>query len=163
MEFKCITLAKIRRPHGLKGALVTEIYNHEKLAQVFEKQLPVSVNFYDHRERRIKSIDVEIEHIFGVVKNVCRMKFVGYDDVSQLEEFRNVFLEIENTENEFCLEDLVGMDLYYQNQFISKITAIHDFGAGIVVDTEKEMFTLDSLDLENIANGRVQLKPADSE
>jgi len=162
MEFRNITLAKIRRPHGLHGAVVVQILDAERFGKIAEKISEngekIFVELYDKISRQNRRVDLKIRRIFGKVNDVCRLEFDGFSSVDEVQDFRNVFLEQEVDSDEFCLEDLVGFKLYDGERFLAKITAIHDFGAGLVVDSEKEMYSLADLDLESVKDGKVWMK-----
>jgi len=134
---KYISVAKIRRPHSLHGAVI---------AQVLKKKE------FDENLNNIFYID-----LIGYVGSVCRIKFKDFDGIDSVEEFRNVFLNIGVSDDTFVLEDIIGMQVFDGKMYMGTISSVNDFGAGIVIDTENEMFSINELDLENMSRGVIKL------
>ena len=147
-----IKIAKIRKPHGLKGAVNVELI-HSNAAILLEK----SKIFIYHENQEIQ---LNLAKSFAHVGNLCKLQFAEYCNADQINHLRNVFLYAVDFSDNFYVEDLIGVQIISSNgKKIAKIIELHDFGAGLVFDTDKsDMFLLDQLDLESISNGTIKLK-----
>lgn len=145
-------VGRIRRTHALDGAvvvqLVTETYYDaiELLKNAFEAKKNVIV---DEKE-------LIIERLFGHVKDVCRVQFAGYD-INEAKTICNEYIEAQY--DGFDYDRLIGLPIKDSNgKLIAKISSIHNFGAGIVCDTNKDMFLFDELNLVDVRKGVLYLK-----
>jgi len=146
---KYISVAKIRRPHSLHGAVIAQVLK--------KKEFDENLNNIFYIDLMGEIIEMKIEKIFGYVGSVCRIKFKDFDGIDSVEEFRNVFLNIGVSDDTFVLEDIIGMQVFDGKMYMGTISSVNDFGAGIVIDTENEMFSINELDLENMSRGVIKL------
>jgi len=140
-------IARIRRPHGLDGAVVAQV---------------VTDTFYDAHEIlkgnttvMIEDVEYEVERLFGIVKDVFRIKLVG-QTVDTAKELAGKWIAAEY--KGFDYDRLVSLPIKQNDKTLAKITGIYDFGAGIVVDTNKDMYSILQLDLRDVGKGVVYLK-----
>lgn len=117
-----ICIGKVVNTHSLKGDLKVQVYSNnidrfENLDIVyFDKELK---NFY------------EIERV-KYHKNNVLLKLKGFDDINDVEKFKNNFIYIDKyeqgielEEDEYYIEDLIGMQVFDENKGnIGKITDV---------------------------------------
>ena len=145
---KSYAIAKIRKHHGLKGALKTEFLYSNSLELFKSRELFLDL------EGGLKKIDVE--KTFGHVKNLFNLTLKDHS-FEDIKDIRNIEIVVFSKEDEFCVQDLLNMYVEQDGDFF-QIDEIHDFGAGIVLDVEGIMVSIDEIDLDSMHDDVVQAK-----
>ncbi len=136
--FKLAQVIKIRKAHGLHGVLSCEL-------------LP-AVSYYGFNVHNMTDQDLffkdntklEIEKIFGIVKNTFKMKLKNLNSIEEASEFAGQKVFIKKEEDFLILEEIIGRKVKKGSEFLT-ITGIYDFNAGIVLDTEEDMILLEEV------------------
>lgn len=143
-------VAFIRRTHGLDGAVVVQV-----VTDVFYDAFELLRNSQLYIGEEL----MQIERIFGQVKDIARIKFAGYT-IDTAKKLCSQWIEADY--EGFDYDRLIGVPIKYDDsadsKVVAKITAIYNFGAGIICDTTNDMFALDDLDLKDARKGVVYLK-----
>lgn len=144
------SVGKIRRLHGLDGAVVVAIFadSYIDTYEIFNNLKQGDYVFLDGQK-------LQIERIFGFTKNICRIKFVGYD-MSDAKNLCGEYLQVEF--NGFDYDQLIGLPIYINDRIYARISAIYNFGGGIVCDTNKDMVAVSELDLSHLDSGKIYYK-----
>lgn len=151
---KYCTIAKIRRPHALNGAMLADSYL-ENLDDVFSmEEIYIDLNG--------EFLKIQISSVFGFSNNKFRFLAKEIDSKESASRFNNCFLKVPfekmpKLSSELYLEQLIGLQIKSHNRVLGEIKAIHDFGAGKIVETKSDMFPIQNLNLENIEKGYVNL------
>lgn len=102
----------ITKPHGLKGEV--KVFPTTDDAKRFKKLKKCII--------RTKKGDIEAEKkSCKFFKNLVILSFVGYDDINEVEAFRNcdIYVSREDAvpleEGEFYISDVIGSDVYEDN------------------------------------------------
>ena len=121
LDSKKILIAKIQAHQGLKGWL--KIYSYSETPEKFSKY---SYFFISNEENNYIQLKVE-KIIFD--KNI-KIKFENYNSREELEKYIGKYLYIENDqldeleENQFYWEELIGLEVYLEND--NKIGIVSD-------------------------------------
>ncbi len=145
--FRKNKVLKLRKPHGVKGYMLADFYIDDPSSLIGKTLLA-------------KDIDMTfvIDDIFGVSGDVVRVKIKGFDSPEAFSNIRNVDLYVVEYDNSFFLEDLIGAKIIYHSKFVGYITDIHDFGAGLVFDTDFDrMLSVSEVDINSFKDGSVNL------
>ena len=136
MEY--IAIAKITNTHGIKGALKVKTDSDFKVSR-YQKgnelyiafkgnYIPVIVEGYFEK----KGFDIVTFEEFNAVEDVEKYKgctlFVSDEDREPLPE------------DEFYFSDLIGLEVYFKDGFVGKVSDVRDFpqSAMLVITTDKE-------------------------
>ena len=138
-----IKLGKILSSHGVKGLFVIEIYNDNG-------------NFFERYRDKIyiKNSKVNLEKKFKKGKNyVCgSISFNSANDVSKfLGEYIwiNEYELVKPKKNEFYHRDLLDCQVInFDSEVIGIVKAIHNFGAGDLLELENYQFMIRLYDIE---------------
>jgi 16S rRNA processing protein RimM len=120
-DSKKILIAKIQAHQGLKGWL--KIYSYSETSEKFSKY---SYFFISNEENNY--IQLKVEKII-LDKNI-KIKFENYNSREELEKYIGKYLYIENDqldeleENQFYWEELIGLEVYLEND--NKIGIVSD-------------------------------------
>lgn len=102
----------ITKPHGLKGEV--KVFPTTDDAKRFKKLKKCII--------RTKKGDIEAEKkSCKFFKNLVILSFVGYDDINEVEAFRNcdIYVSREDAvpleEGEYYISDVIGCDVYEEN------------------------------------------------
>lgn len=145
-------IAKIRKAHGLHGAVVIEFFDQSYVDGLGYLQGVMNSN----GQISIDGKQFSIERIFGIVNNLCRIQFVGCD-MNAVKDLCGKFIQVEY--DGFDYDELIGCKVKDSSgKIIATISRIHNFGAGMICDTDKDMILFDDLDLKNLKNKIVYLK-----
>ena len=131
---KRILIAKITTAHGVKG-LVKLQYFGEDVNDV-EAYNPFYISQTDNKTLTL--------HIKNAIKNAYVAEVEGITDRNQAEELRGTQLYIDESniatpdDGEYLQKDLIGCDIYENNQKIGTIIAVDNFGAGDLLDIKPE-------------------------
>lgn len=130
---KVIEIAKILKPQGIRGEVkamplsnVLAVFNSLKSCLVGDKML-------------------EIEHL-NIRQGFLYIKFVGVNTRNDAETLRNKFIRVEKEllenskdEDEFLIDDLIGMVLYDdEGSLVGQIVDVENYGACDIFVIEKE-------------------------
>ena len=127
---KRIYLGKIVGSHGFKGLFKVKFYNDEYLSLKKFKN-----NFF------IDNIEINLVKKFTKGKLViCKSeKIQSKDELSDIIG-KEIWINescLENNLNEYFHKDLIGSKVYKKkNDFLGKVIAIHNFGAGDVLELD---------------------------
>lgn len=136
-----ISIARIARPHGIRGEVVADIMTDfpDRFADL-EEVLAV------RGKELIGSLTVENARFHH---GRILLKFVGYDDPDKADELRGVSLVIspdelvELPEDEYFIFDLVGCEVFtLDQQLIGVVIKVEDFGAApllVIKQDEREI------------------------
>ncbi len=132
-------IGQILKPHGLKGFLKIFLYSND----------------FDYKFVTVNDVKLEIESIKTNPKPI--IKFFNYDSIESVNSLIKAYIHIEKEElpnNEIYWDDLVGMQILSPDgEKISKVLQVHDFGAGLVLDTDLDHMIawsqISKLDKEN--------------
>lgn len=125
-----VLLARIGAAHGINGQVRIKSFTHDPLALADYKML-----YNAHGEEvKIKSLRPQ--------KDMLVAKIAGIDSREQAQTLNGAELFVERDqlpddldEDEFYLEDLIGLDIYdLEEQNIGKVHALHNFGAGDLIE-----------------------------
>jgi len=142
---KFCTIAKIRRPHGIAGAMLVEFYLEDMNS--LSQYKPIFIKKFDEK------IEINIKEIFGKCKNSYRIIADEIKSKEDAAQFRNceIITEYKNMPEGIYLEQLVGFKVEKNKKIIGTIFAIHNFGAGYVAETEHEdMILIEDLAIEDL-------------
>ena len=120
----------ITKPHGLKGEV--KVFPTTDDAKRFKKLKKCII--------RTKKGDIEAEKkSCKFFKNLVILSFVGYDDINEVEAFRNcdIYVSREDAipleEGEYYISDVIGSDVYEDNDnHLGTITDVLQTGANDV-------------------------------
>ncbi len=120
----------ITKPHGLKGEV--KVFPTTDDAKRFKKLKKCII--------RTKKGDIEVEKkSCKFFKNLVILSFVGYDDINEVEAFRNcdIYVSREDAvpleEGEYYISDVIGSDVYEDNDnHLGTITDVLQTGANDV-------------------------------
>jgi hypothetical protein len=145
-------VAFIHRTHGLDGAVFISIPQYSCID---------SVELLKNAQKNNEPVFIDdeqffIERLFGCVKInktvKYRIKFVDCDFYSA-KQLCNKVLSIEYKGLDY--DALIGVVIVEDNRRIAQIEAVYDFGAGIVCDTNVDMYSINDLDLSTLEQGFV--------
>ncbi|MBF97312.1 MAG: Ribosome maturation factor RimM [Alphaproteobacteria bacterium MarineAlpha9_Bin4] len=132
MTKKKIYIGKIVGTHGVKGLFKVELYNKDFL----------NFKFYKNKTF-IGCTQINFEKKFTKGKlTICKSdKFNSIEDLASLigKQFWIDEANLKkNNQNDFFHKDLMGCKVYNNKaEFLGKVVAIHNFGAGDLLELEK--------------------------
>lgn len=145
-----IPAGKVSSTHGVKGQV--KIYSYLESPENFKK--------YDIYDKDGNHVALEVSF---VRKNQVICSLENIENKEEAEQIIGKELFIlrsdlpETEEGEFYYSDLVGMDVVEQdkNSFIGKVIAVHNFGAGDILEIKSEsgkneMFSFNEQNFPNI-------------
>ena len=132
MTKKKIYLGKIVAPHGLRGLFKVEFYNNN-----FSNIKTYKNKIY------IDCLQINLEKKFSKGKlTVCKSEM--YNSREDLNSFigKELWIDEANLEkdeqNSYFHKDLIGCKVYNKNnEFLGKVIAVHNFGAGDLLELGK--------------------------
>jgi 16S rRNA processing protein RimM len=158
-----ILLAKIGAPHGVRGEVRVKSFATD----------PTALGSYG----TLSAQDGRLFHIERLrpAKDMLIVKFRGVDDRDAAAALNGTSLYVERgalpapDEDEFYHADLIGLPAYREDgEPLGTIVAIHDFGAGDILDIAPQQgppllvpFTREAVPVVDIAAGRVVVSPPD--
>ena len=120
-----IEIGTIVNTFGLKGEL--KVLPKTNCEQYFKNLKTFEIS---------KNSDIfECEKISAKQDKFLRLKIKGFDDINQVEKFKNKSILVETNqkpelaENEYLVEDLIGCELYQNSTFVAKLVDVENFGA----------------------------------
>lgn len=123
-------IGQISNTHGLKGELKVRPYTES--AKRFEKIEKVLIKKDD------KNFDEYIIETVRYQKDIVLLKLKGVDDIEQAERLKGQNLSIpredakELEENEFFIADLIGCNVYAQDEKVGELIDVFTAGASDV-------------------------------
>lgn len=129
MQTNKIIVAKIVSAHGIRGFVKIRSFS-----QPPEAILDFQLELEDHQPIKLKKQ--------GLCKDgiICSIKNVQDRNQAELLAGMNIFTLREDLpqidEEEFYIADLVGCDIFEKGSQIGKIIAVHNFGAGDVIEVQ---------------------------
>ena len=132
MTRKKVYLGKVLTPHGVKGFFKVQFYNNDFL----------NLEAYENKVY-IDNFKINLEKKFSKGKfAICESK--NHNSREKLKDLigKELWIDevnLKNTnENEYFHKDLLGCKVYDKsNNIIGEVTAIHNFGAGDLLDLGK--------------------------
>ncbi len=134
-----VIIGKIVNTHGLKGTLKVKSFTDFK-----EQRYSKGTTLYIAFERNYIPVTIESHR---EVKTLDYIKFIEFSDINLVEKFKGSDLVIEKAlihelddEDEFYFNELIGMDVYNEDNLIGKCTDIRDYPQGevLVVKTKSK-------------------------
>ncbi len=132
MEY--IKIGVIANTHGLKGELKVKSFTD---FDRFEKGNSVYIKFNN------EYLKVEVKS-HRVHKGLDMVVFSGYEDINKVELYKGseVYLHVEDRheleEDEFYYDELIGLEVYYNDELIGKVTNIIDVPQGEILSVERK-------------------------
>ena len=118
-------IGKIVNTFGLKGEL--KVLAEDRQYQNFDNLKEFFIDGFDEK--------FSVEKIVVKKDQFVRIKINGYDDINQVEKFKNhkIFIAEEQKQDleygEFLVEDLIGCKLYNNKDCIGTLVDVENFGA----------------------------------
>ena len=130
-----ILIAKITSAHGIQGDVKMAIYADDPFEieemRVFDKNnqaFKVKIKS-GGSVKKTKSDDYIVVAKIDLIKDRNdAQRLSGTELYANRDDFKKL------EEDEFFITDLVGLDVYLQDELIGKILDIHDFGSGTVIE-----------------------------
>jgi 16S rRNA processing protein RimM len=129
---KRVAIAKIIAAHGIKGWVKLRVLSGDA---TFVK---TQVKFWlSESEHDLQCLTVRF---CGVQKDVLLMAIDGVNDRTAAEALKGHILFADQAalpppdDNEYYIDSLIGLKIMWQNQHTGRITAVHNFGAGDLLD-----------------------------
>lgn len=146
MDFVCI--GKIVKSHGVRGAIKIESYTQNPVSLADYKPLflfsnlpnaSVSSKNHSSDNRPCESDAVKVEIISCKDKFlICKMPHITNRNDAELSKGKKIYTlkqslpELED-EDDFYIEDLIGIDLQVNGEKIGIVEDVKDFGAGSIL------------------------------
>ncbi|MDR0449453.1 MAG: ribosome maturation factor RimM [Rickettsiales bacterium] len=118
-----ILIARITSPHGLKGEVRGQFFTDS--FESFEKLAAGNI-----KSVRQSGHDTFIATIDGAADRTAAEAAVGTEIFAGREAFGATKPGV------YYISDLIGMDVYRGKEFLGKIAAVHNFGAGDIIEIE---------------------------
>lgn len=140
MDLVCI--GKIVKSHGVRGAIKIESYTEDPLSLTSYKPL-----FLSSEKQEIQPSLVSSNGNFLV----CKLKNIDSRNDADLLRGKKIYttrqsLPLIEDDDDYYVEDLIGLDIKQDGELIGVVEDVHDYGAGSIVqikflDSKKsEMF-----------------------
>ena len=117
-----VCVAKITKPHGIKGFLKVLVYNENSNILLDKRKLVV--------RKKLKSVELNVEKI-NLESNFLLIKFFDINDRDNADVYRNYEICIPRSDfiddNELLLSDFVDSDLYFDDTKIGSIVDVVSF------------------------------------
>ncbi len=134
-----IEVARILKPQGIRGEV--KALPLTNVLAVFDGLKEVSID-----GRRVKVLNLSLRQGFLYVT------FEGCTSRNDAENLRNKFIEIEKEklenakgEDEFLIDDLIGMTLYdLEGEYVGQIVDVVDYGSGDIFVIENNGRTIEA-------------------
>ena len=126
-----ITIGKIVNTHGLKGALKVKSFTDFK-----EQRYKKGITLYIVFERGFIPVTVISQK---EMKNLDLIIFKEFNDINQVEKYKGCDLVINKElihtleEDDFYFDQIIGMDVYLEDELIGNCTDIRDYPQGEVL------------------------------
>ena len=119
-----VEVGKVLKPQGIKGELKVMPYID------FEKFKDLEVLTINNKEYKIKNAVFRLGYIYLTLEGIeDRNQALLLHSQSILAEGEEIALE----EGEFFVQDLIGMDVYVEDENYGKVIAIDQFGSADVI------------------------------
>jgi len=105
-------------------------------------ELPVIIGRYDKLVNENGRIFYSIQAIHLLKKAIFRVRFQGVDDRTQAEKMKGIFLYLQRSllpklkNDSYYHVDLIGCNVQIADEWLGKIVALYNFGAGNVVEVQ---------------------------
>ena len=127
-----IFIGKIVNTHGIKGELRL-ISDFDYKEKVFTKNFIIYIGGYSE-EHEITS--------YRPHKQFDMITLKGYNDINQVLKYKNQKVYVKraslNLNDEYLLQDLIGLDVYYKNIFYGTISDIINNNSNILLQVKGE-------------------------
>ncbi|MCL2629860.1 MAG: ribosome maturation factor RimM [Alphaproteobacteria bacterium] len=118
-----VLIAKLTTAHGLKGELRGQFFTND--FDSFRALAPVNI-----KNPRKAGHDTFITNVQGIYDRDAAQAAVGTEIFTD----RDALPDLKN--DTYYISDLIGMDAYRGNEFLGKVVAAHNFGAGDILELE---------------------------
>lgn len=134
MNSDLILIAKITKPHGIRGQVKIMSYASSP-RDVFNYPILYDENL---KEYKLKMISEIAENMFIGIFNQNTSRNIA-EDIAGLKLYITKEMLSKAEENEFYHHDLIGIEIYDQDKNkIGKIIEIQNFGAGDIIEMQPE-------------------------
>ena len=134
MEY--ISIGKIVNTHGLKGTLKIKSFTDFK-----EDRYKIGNLLYISFKEEI--IPVTVAN-FKTVKNLDNLTFKEFNDINMVEKYKGSFLmfnkedALELALDEFYYDELIGMEVYNEDQLIGKCIDVRELPQGEILVVKRD-------------------------